>query len=172
MNPIATQYMRVASDVIKKLSRLFLAYQIYNIKIAFSSIKLRLIFRIKDCTTSALRSIVVYRYSCSADPINFYIGKSWRQLYMWLIKNRQRTSQPSAINNHLSLCESCCNGWLRDKFEIVHRASNKYQLEILQVLLLSSIFLINHCLMCVFFCVCVHCVHFQQTINFFAYIAT
>jgi len=134
---IPLQYYGKASDDFKKrLKRLFTKVNITDICVTFKTMKMHNLFNNKDKTKSALKSLVVYKYSCLRDSNICYVGKTNRHLHTRILEHRKGSS---AIFEHLHICDSCANtNNFLSSFKILHQASDKQQLEIIEALYIKK----------------------------------
>ena len=115
----------------KKTEENFQKYKI-DIRVVFSSFKIRNYFSLKDKSDTLLRSSLIYKYQCLDDPSCAYIGKTKRYLNKRV--NEHRTSN-SAIGNHLQNCTKCkSNEDFFSNFSVIDRADEDFDLQILEAL--------------------------------------
>ena len=88
----------------RKLRDIFRRYYAIDIRIVFTSFKVRNYFSLKCRTPLPLLANVVYKFKCSCDTNKIYIGKTMRHL---ATRVREHGNSPSAINQHLTSCETC-----------------------------------------------------------------
>ena len=103
-----------------------------NLKIAFSPFKLQDLFSSKDCLPVALKSFVVYKFTCAGCQ-SCYIGETKRHLPT-RIKEHLQTDKKSHILQHLNenpncrdLCDDSC-------FTIIDHASSSFRLKLKEAL--------------------------------------
>ena len=103
-----------------------------NVKIAFSPFKLQDLFSSKDCLPVALKSFVVYKFTCAGCQ-SCYIGETKRHLPTWINKHLQ-TDTKCHILQHLNenpncrdLCNDCC-------FIIIDHALSSFRLKLKETL--------------------------------------
>ena len=103
-----------------------------NVKIAFSPFKLQDLFSSKDCLPVALKSFVVYKFSCAGCQ-SCYIGETKCHLPT-RIKEHLQTDTKSHILQHLNGNRNC-----RDLFDdsciiIFDPASSSFRLKLKEAL--------------------------------------
>ena len=87
-------------------------------------------------TPKALKSNVVYQYTCSCHVNNSYIGKTKRHLITRVMEHR---ADKSAIGQHLSRCSSCRNSFGIDQFKIISNGRTDVECKIKEALNIKSI---------------------------------
>ena len=95
---------RVETIFSRKLKELFTKYYCIDIRIVFTSFKVKNYFSLKCHTPLPLLANVVYKFKCLRDANNIYIGKTIRHL---ATRVKEHGTSPSAVFNHLSSCETC-----------------------------------------------------------------
>ena len=111
----------------------------------FTSTKIRDYFSLKSKMNPFLKSCVVYKYQCLEDPDNFYIGQTKRHIGVRAGEHLDLSKSTwTAVANHISDCETCFSkhttGELTYKnFEIIRSGNSKYQIEILEALLIKRL---------------------------------
>ena len=99
-----------------------------NVKIVFSPFKLQDLFSSKDCSPIALKSFVVYKFTCAGCQSG-YIGETKRHLPT-RIKEHLQTDTKSHILQHLndnSKCRDLCDD---NCFIIIDDASSSFRLKL------------------------------------------
>ena len=89
-----------------KLKELLKKYYCIDIRIVFTSFKVKNYFSLKSRTPLPLLANVVYKFKCLSNANNIYIGKTIRHLAT-RVKEHGTSPSPSAVSNHLSSCETC-----------------------------------------------------------------
>jgi len=137
---VCTQYVGLPSDSLQRnLKKLFRKFSIENVSVCFSSVKLQSLFSPKDKTICALQSLVIYKYQCSVDPSNFYIGKTFRHMYKRIGEHKKPSGCPTAVTNHLYACDDCCDSNVDNNFEVYDRAKSPHQLEIMESIYIKTL---------------------------------
>ena len=90
----------------RKLKELFKKYYCIDIRIVFTSFKVKNYFSLKCRTPLPLLANVVYKFKCLRDANNIYIGKTIRHLAT-RVKEHGTSPSNSAVSNHLTSCETC-----------------------------------------------------------------
>ena len=122
-------YIGMQSLIVKKqlLKALKTINKDLNIRWVFTTPKIRQMFSLKDKTNLALRSNVVYKFTCSVDPCFSYVGKTKRHLAQ---RVKEHNNKNSAISQHRINCDCTCN--LED-FKILDTARIKEAIHIFRV---------------------------------------
>ena len=127
----------------KELTSLFKKYLVdFNVTTVFSnSFSLSSFFNYKDKLPNAMRSCVVYKYSCaSCDASGVYFGSTLRRLHTRVSEHAgvsPRTGAPltsapqSSIRDHAAVCGSPVD---RNNFSIIGMSKNPTNLRILESL--------------------------------------
>ena len=84
---------------IRKLKRLLKDYYCIDVKVVFSSFKVKNYFSLKCHTPMPLMANVVYQFTCLRDANSTYIGKTIRHL---ATRVKEHATSSSAIKEHLS----------------------------------------------------------------------
>ena len=98
-----------------------------DVKLAFSSFKIRSMFSVKDPVPVELRSNVVYKFTC-ASCNSCYVGETSRHLSTRIREhlNRDRTSH---IFQHLQQSEACRSSCSAECFKVIDNATTKFQVK-------------------------------------------
>ena len=112
-----------------------------DVKLAFSSFKIRNMFNVKDPVPVELRSNVVYKFTC-ASCNSRYVGETSRHLATRIREhlnsggplNRDRTSH---IFQHLHRSQACRNSCSSECFKVIDQATTKFQVKIKEALHIS-----------------------------------
>ena len=102
-----------------------------DLKIVFTSFKVKNYFSLKSRAPLTLLANVVYRFSCMRDANITYIGKTMRHL---ATRIKEHGTSSSAIKDHLLSCETCNSNYSVDSFSIVDTGRNDYQTTIKEAL--------------------------------------
>ena len=123
----------------RNINRILRHCKISNIKICFITKRLRSVLPIKNQTSIFLRSSIVYKFQCSADPNICYIGETGRQL---IRRVKDHIGTDTAITQHLRQCQSCANDCdaliERKNFSILQQTSNYLDRNIKEALMIKS----------------------------------
>ena len=120
----------------RKLKKLFKSIDV-DVQIIFRSLKVSSYFSLKSKTDLSLRTNVVYRFTCLADPNLFYIGKTKRFFGLRFSEHTEK-DQKSSVHQHIISCNSCRNCDLLRNFDIIDSARNDFELKILEALHISK----------------------------------
>ena len=94
---------------------LFQKYYCIDIRIVFTSFKVKNYISLKCCTPLPLLANVVYKFKCLHDANNIYIGKTIRHL---ATRVKEHGTSRSAVFSHLSSCETCKSNLSCDSFSL------------------------------------------------------
>ena len=123
-------YFGQTSELLKKrLTRLARRYKV-NCRVVFSCFKISQYFSLKDVVPDYLQSCVVYKYCCSVDPKQVYIGRTKRHLIV-RIREHASPNTNSAIFNHRL---SCTCSYSMSNFSILKHCNTDYDLSIAEAL--------------------------------------
>ena len=100
----------------KKIKELFKKYYGIDIRVVFTSFKVKNYFSLKYCTPLPLLANVVYKFECLRDANTFYIGKTIRHL---ATRVKEHGSSNSAIYSHLLTCETCKSNFSCNNFSVI-----------------------------------------------------
>ena len=115
----------------RKLKELFKKYYCIDIRIVFTSFKVKKYFSLKCCTPLPLLANVVYKFKCLHDANNIYISKTIRHL---ATRVKEHGASPSAVFNHLSSCETCKSNFSCDSFSIIDSGKNDFEITVKEFL--------------------------------------
>ena len=90
----------------------------------YQGTKLSAFFSTKDKVPLPLKSGVVYKFTCSVDPKQSYIGKTYRHLGQRI---KEHSSKISAIYDHRLNCQCTCN---TNNFRVIDTATDNFSLNI------------------------------------------
>ena len=103
-----------------------------NIKLAFSSFKIKNLLAVKDRVNKSLRSCIVYKFTC-AGCNSVYIGETSRHLST-RVREHLFTDKNSHIFKHLKTSIPCKNLCSENCFKVLDSASNYHNLKIKEAL--------------------------------------
>ena len=110
-----------------KLCKLFKSQFLVDVKVVYTSFKVKNYFSLKCRTPLPLMAKTVYKYTCSRDANLTYIGKTKRHLAT-RVKEHGCTNPPTtAIGNHLTTCMACRSHFSLNKFKIIDTARSNLQ---------------------------------------------
>ena len=116
----------------RKLKDLFKKYYCIDIKIVFTSFKVKNYFSLKSRAPLTLLANVVYKFNCMRDANITYIGKTLRHLATRV--KEHETSSSSAIKEHLLSCALCNSHYSVNSFSIVDIGRNDNEITIKEAL--------------------------------------
>ena len=124
-------YFANVSDVFRIRFRRFCVKYGLNCRIAYQPFKVVNYFCLKSSSPDVLKSCIVYKFSCSRDSEQTYIGRTKRH-FILRIKEHQKTA--SAIRSH---CEHCpC--FSIDSFSILRKCRTEYEASVVEAILISK----------------------------------
>ena len=131
--PYVGPFSIVAQNRLRKLLKRYCNN--LDVKLAFSSFKIRSMFSVKDPVPVELRSNVVYKFTC-ASCNSCYVGETSRHLSARIREhlNRDRTSH---IFQHLQQSEGGRSSCSAECFKVIDHATTKFQVKIKEALHLS-----------------------------------
>ena len=103
-----------------------------NIKLAFSSFKIKNLLAVKHRVNKSLRSCVVYKFTC-AECNSIYIGETSRHLSTRL-REHLFTDKNSHIFKHFKTSTPCKNLCCENCFKVLDSASTYHNLKIKEAL--------------------------------------
>ena len=103
-----------------------------NIKLAFSSFKIKNLITVKDCVPRSLRSCVVYKFIC-AGCNSVYIGETSRHVST-RVREHLFTDKNSHIFKHLKSSSTCKDACGEGCFRVLDSASSHHNLRIKEAL--------------------------------------
>ena len=115
----------------RKLRELFKKYYCIDIRIVYSSFKVKNYFSLKCHTPLPVLANVVYKFQCLREADKVYIGKTMRHLATRVGEHKHLTS---AINDHLSSCETCKSNYSSNLFKILDNGKNDFEITIKEAL--------------------------------------
>ena len=115
----------------RKLKRLLKEYYCMDVKVVFSSFKVKNYFSLKCHTPVPLKANVVYQFTCLRDANSTYIGKTIRHL---VTRVKEHSTSPSAIKEHLSSCTTCKDDYSCNSFKVIDSANSDFEVSIKEAL--------------------------------------
>ena len=100
-----------------------------NIKLVFTSPKISSYFSTKDKMPSALRSSVVYKFTCACCKAS-YVGETTRHYDVRVGEHLYKKSQPSSIFEHLESDIKCRNACDFSCFKIIDKDVTSFRLKV------------------------------------------
>ena len=134
--PFVGHYSKVAKRKLRQLTKRFCKSDL-TIKLVFTSFKIKNMFSVKDRTPVALKSMVVYQFSCAG--CNFrYIGETSRH-FSTRIKEHTESDKNSLIFKHFNTSPLCKNKYSSSCFSILDSASNSIDLKLKEAFYINKI---------------------------------
>ena len=115
----------------RKLKELLKKYYCIDIRIVFTSFKVKNYFSLKCHTPLPLLANVVYKFKCLRDANNIYIAKTIRHL---ATRIKEHGTSTSAVFNHLSSCETCKSNFSCNSFLIIDSGKNDLEITVKEAL--------------------------------------
>ena len=103
---------------------------------SYTTTKVSSYFSLKSTCSSLFKANVVYKFNCSYDKNNSYIGETQRQLFRRIIEHTQPNKTYSAVFEHIEQCTDCQDAKnICDRFEVIQHCnpSNITSLESLSI---------------------------------------
>ena len=124
--PYIGNYSRLTQIKIRQLCKRFC--KDLNIKLVFSTFKIKTFFSFKDPIPTALKSFVVYEFTC-AGCNSRYIGETSRH-FSTRINEHTLTDRNSHVFKHLNNSTNCKNHYTPNCFKILDSAKTTYTLKL------------------------------------------
>ena len=122
----------------KKLKHLLdLICKDIDIRIVFSSFKIKIFFSFKDSIPDTLKSLVVYQFTC-AGCNSRYIGETSRH-FATRVKEHLSSDKNSHVYKHLNGSPSCKRKCSVDCFKIVDSAKTRHCLKLKEAIYISRL---------------------------------
>ena len=100
-----------------------------NIKLVFTSKKISSFFSTKDRLPNALRSNVVYKFTCACCNAS-YVGETTRHFDVRVHEHLYKRSQPSSVYKHLDIDKKCRDACDESCFEIIDSDPSPFRLQV------------------------------------------
>ena len=110
-----------------------------DIKLVFTSIKIKNFFSYKDLSPGDLKSFLVYKFTC-ANCISSYVGKTCchsKTRMDWGTYKNNKKNNKSHIFKHLHSTATCFDSYHSLFFKIIGKANSKFSLKIKEALYIS-----------------------------------
>jgi len=120
----------------KKLIKAFHVHLDIKLNCVFTSFKLNNYFSLKSRTPHFLKSKVVYKYTCSCDMNQFYVGKTKRHLKTRVNEHKFKNSP---ISNHLLICNECSDNYNNNSFKILCTTNSNLDLSIKESIFIKQL---------------------------------
>ena len=99
-----------------------------DIKLVFSTFKIKNLFNVKDSLPDRLRTRVVYKFSCASCNA-CYIGETSRH-FATRVREHLSSDRSSHVFKHLQSSESCHISCSADCFTVLDSATTKFQVKL------------------------------------------
>ena len=120
--PCIGRFSNVAQHGVRKLVNRFC--KPIDIKLVFSTFKIKNLFSVKDSVPDSLRTRVVYNFSCASCNA-CYIGET-RRNFSTRVREHLSLDRSSNVFKHLQSSETCST----DSFEVLDSVSTRYQVKL------------------------------------------
>ena len=121
----------------RKIRQIFKRYFCIDLKIIYTTFKVRNYFSLKCPTPLILKANVVYKYTCLCDADTTYISKTKRHLAIRM--KEHLTISNSAIKQHIEKCPSCQSAESQfDNFSVIDSGRNDFETTIKEALNIKS----------------------------------
>ena len=115
----------------RKLKSVFRKYYGIDLRIIFTTFKVKNYFSLKCRSPLPLLANVVYKFKCLRDADCVYIGKTMRHL---ATRVGEHGTTRSAISDHLNSCSSCKSKFSINLFSILDTGKNDFEISIKEAL--------------------------------------
>ena len=126
-------YEHIPQDLGRKVRESFRKLYGIDIKVIYTSFKVKNYFSLKCHTPLPLLAKVVYKFQCLHDVDKVYIGKTRRHLAT-RVKEHGHSTSSSAIRDHLSSCPTCQSEYSSSSFRVIDTARNDFEVTIKEAL--------------------------------------
>ena len=106
-----------------------------NIKLVFSSFKIKNYFSYKDPIPDNLKSLLVYKFTCASSSSS-YIGETCLH-FKTRIEEHIKKDRKSHIFKHLHSTRTCFDSYNSLSFKIIDRANSKFDLKFKEALYIN-----------------------------------
>ena len=117
-----------------KLSKEF-CKESFNIKLVFSSFKIKNYFSYKDPIADNSKSLLVYKFTCASSSSS-YIGETCLH-FKTRIEEHIKKDSKSHIFKHLHSTRTCFDSYNSLSFKIIDRANSKFDLKFKEALYIN-----------------------------------
>ena len=115
----------------RKIREISKKYYCIDVKIVFTSFKVKNYFSLKCSAPLSLSANVVYKFKCLCDTNTTYIGKTARHL---ATRVKEHCTLSSAIKDHLAICDLGRRDYSIDNFSIICSGRNDSEIVIKEAL--------------------------------------
>ena len=117
----------------RKIKELIKKYYGINVRVVYTSFKVKNYFSLKCKSPLSLLANVVYKFQCLHDVDTTYIGKTKRHLATRVKEHGHHTST-SAIRDHMSDCTACQSHYSCNSFQVIDTGNNDLEITIKEAL--------------------------------------
>ena len=125
--PYVGRFSKIAQTKLRKLLKRYCKADL-DVKLVFSTFKLRNMFSVKDSVPQSLRSRVVYNFSCAGCNAS-YIGETTRHICA-RVREHLLSDKSSHVYRHLQSSRACHDSCTVECFTILDSAVSKFQIKI------------------------------------------
>ena len=129
--PYVGRFSKIAQTKLRQLIKRYCKADL-DVKLVFSTFKLRNMFSVKDSVPQGLRSRVVYKFSCAGCNAS-YIGETTRHLCT-RVREHLLSDKSSHVYRHLQSSRACHDSCDTECFTILDSAASKFQIKIKEAL--------------------------------------
>ena len=120
----------------RKIKDLLIRNYGIEVKVVYTTFKVKNYFSLKCRTPLPLLANVVYKFNCSRDADLSYIGKTKRHL---VTRVREHSKSASAVCEHLEGCDACKSDYSVEKnFKILDKGNNDFEITIKESLQIKN----------------------------------
>ena len=129
--PYVGRFSEIAQTKLRQLLKHYCKADL-DVKLVFSTFKLKNMFSVKDSVPQGLRSRVVYKFSCAGCNAS-YIGETTRHLCT-RAREHLLSDKSSHVYRHLQSSRACHDSCNTERFTILDSAASKFQIKIKEAL--------------------------------------
>ena len=120
------------------MSNLVKNYFDLDVRVVYSTFKVKNYFSLKCRTPQTVVSKIVYKFQCVRDVSKFYLGKTIRHFETRICEHLHPERNNSAVSQHISACSDCQNSDLKNNFKIIKSTSTDINTSISEALLIKK----------------------------------
>ena len=129
--PYVGRFFKIAQTKLRQLFKHYCKADL-DVKLVFSTFKLRNMFSVKDSLPQGLRSRVVYKFLCAGCNAS-YIGETTRHLCT-RVREHLLSDKSSHVYRHLQSSRACHDSCDTECFTILDSAASKFKIKIKEAL--------------------------------------
>ena len=115
----------------RKIREILKKYYCIDVRVVFTSFKVKNYFSLKCRAPLPLLANVVYKFTCLRDANTTYIGKTIRHL---ATRVKEHETSSSAVKDHLLSCDSCKCNYSCDNYSIICSGKSDNEISIKEAL--------------------------------------